>query len=119
MLESTYVHLFYTKGAPGGGGAAADGDSMFVDGGAGYGNAAAGAGNNAMSSKLVGCTEGAKKMFNYITQSAGGNEGIHLNVITNATSLSVREVLSASDELLGQGLIYTTVDDETWALLEY
>jgi hypothetical protein len=33
--------------------------------------------------------------------------------------MSVRDALTAADELLGQGLIYTTVDDETWAILEY
>jgi len=119
MLESTYVHLFYTKGAPGQNGAAADGDSMFVDGGAGYGNTSGG--NNPGNSKLTGCSESAKKVYNYITNAsgAGGNEGQHLNIITNQTGMSVRDVLSAADELLGQGLIYTTVDDETWALLEY
>jgi replication factor A2 len=31
----------------------------------------------------------------------------------------MREVITAADELLGQGLIYTTVDDETWAILDY
>lgn len=115
MLEATYVHLFFTQKDPNqAAGGAADGDSMFVDGGAGY------AGGNALaSSKLTGCTDLAKKMYNYINNSAGGNEGVHLNVVTNQTGLSVREALSASDELLGQGLIYTTVDDETWAILEY
>lgn len=122
MLESTYVHLFFTKGDPnqaagGAGGAGGDGDGMFVDGGAGYNGA--GAGNSMTSGKLTGCTDLAKKVYNFINSSAGGNEGVHLNVITNQTGLSVREALAASDELLGQGLIYTTVDDETWAILEY
>lgn len=119
MLEATYVHLFFTQKDPNqaAGGGGGDGDSMFVDGGAGYN--AGGAGNAMTSSKLTGCSDGAKKMYNYINNSAGGNEGVHLNVITNQTGMSVREALSASDELLGQGLIYTTVDDETWAILEY
>jgi replication factor A2 len=120
MLEATYVHLFFTKGEPGAGGAGgADGDSMFVDGGAGYAGNTGGAGNNMMSGKLAGLSDVAKKMFNFINSSAGGNEGVHLNVITNQTGMTVREALSASDDLLGQGLIYTTVDDETWAILEY
>jgi replication factor A2 len=29
------------------------------------------------------------------------------------------EVFKAGDVLLGEGFIYTTVDDETWAVLEY
>ncbi|KAG5998033.1 hypothetical protein E4U43_002512 [Claviceps pusilla] len=126
LLEATYVHLFYTKGPlgqqQGGGGAGgANGDSMFVDGG-GYGieNGGGGGGNGAGQalSKLSGCGPLARKVFKVI-DDAPGNEGIHLNVITSALKLSVRDVLSASDELLGQGLIYPTVDDETWAILEY
>jgi replication factor A2 len=33
--------------------------------------------------------------------------------------MPVNEVFKAGDELLGLGVIYTTVDDETWAVLEY
>lgn len=117
MLEATYVHLYFTRGPPGGQqGAGGEGDSMFVDGGAGAGGGGA---NPAMSSKVAGCSAAAKKMFNFMSQAPGGNEGIHLNVITSATGLPIREVMNASDELLGNGLIYTTVDDETWAILEF
>ncbi|ODA77685.1 hypothetical protein RJ55_06287 [Drechmeria coniospora] len=113
LLEASYVHLFFTKGPLGG--AAANGDSMFVDGG----NGAAASMAPQSNGKLSGCTALGKKIFNFINDTPGGNEGMHLNVITNGTGLSVRDVLTGADELLGQGLIYTTVDDETWALLEY
>jgi len=33
--------------------------------------------------------------------------------------LSVSEVFKAGDQMLAKGAIYTTVDDETWAVLEY
>lgn len=115
MLEATYVHLYFTKGPLGQGGAGGDGDSMFVDGG-GYNDG----GNTAqIPNKLSGCTPLAKKMFNFMNNTPGSNEGVHLNVITNQAAMSTRDVLTAADELLGQGLIYTTVDDETWAILEY
>ncbi|KAG6009589.1 hypothetical protein E4U21_001956 [Claviceps maximensis] len=122
LLEAAYVHLFYTKGPldqlQGGGAAGANGDSMFVDG-AGYGNDNGGAGGSGQAlSKLSGCGPLARKVFKLIDDTPG-NEGIHLNVITSSLKLSVRDVLAASDELLGQGLIYPTVDDETWAILEY
>ncbi|OAQ69092.1 DNA-directed RNA polymerase I subunit RPA1 [Pochonia chlamydosporia 170] len=118
LLEATYVHLYFTRG-PLGGAAANGGESMFVDGG-GYGDANGGAaGAGQMPNKLSGCGPLAKKMFNYMNGTPGGNEGVHLNVISTSTGMSVRDVLSASDELLGQGLIYTTVDDETWAILDY
>lgn len=118
LLEATYVHLFFTKGPlgqQGGGANGANRDSMFVDGGNDDNGAAAGL----ASSKVSGCGPLARKMFTFISGAPGGNEGIHLNVISSSTGMSVREVLGASDELLGQGLIYTTVDDETWAILEY
>lgn len=115
MLEATYVHLFYTRGQTGQNGGA-DGDSMFVDGGAG---ANTGANNPALSSKLSGCSALARKMHGFMNSAPEANEGIHLNVITSSTGMSTRDVLTAADELLGQGLIYTTVDDETWAILEY
>jgi hypothetical protein len=120
LLEATYVHLYYTKGPLGGGkgaNGAGGGDSMFVDG---YGGGVKmEAGGDANSGKLQGCGPQARKMFNFISNSPGGNEGVHMNVISSGTGMSVRDVLGAADELLGQGLVYTTIDDETWAILEY
>ncbi|KAK3318535.1 hypothetical protein B0H66DRAFT_557603 [Apodospora peruviana] len=124
MLEATYVHLYFTKGVPGQQqqqGGAGGGDGMFVDGGHG------GGGNNAMQAggavngpaRLAQCSRNAQTMFNFLNNSPGGNEGIHLNLIASQTGLSVRDVISAADELLGQGIVYTTMDDETWAILDY
>lgn len=122
MLEATYVHLYLTKGPPGqhgggggnagGGGNGAGGDNMFVEGGYGTG----GAGGN---SRLASCSRPAQAMYNYLNNSPGGNEGLHLNVIANGTGMPVRDVMNAADELLGNGMIYTTMDDETWAILDY
>ena len=118
LVESTYVHLYFTKGplASGGegsgnnnaGGGDDGGDGMFVDNYGGGGNA-----------KLNNCSRGAKTMFSYMRNTPGGNEGVHLNAIANGAKMQVRDVLAAADELLGQGLIYTTIDDETWAILDY
>ncbi|PHH72087.1 hypothetical protein CDD80_4773 [Ophiocordyceps camponoti-rufipedis] len=125
MLEATYVHLVNTRGAlggAGGGNAAGNtgGDGMFLDGAAGAGAGAGGGAQDAqMSGKLSGCSAAAKKMYNFMNDTPGGNDGIHLNVITSSTGMPVRDVLTGADELLGQGLIYTTIDDETWAILEY
>lgn len=121
LLEATYVHLFYTKGPLGqqqqnGHGAnGVGGDGMFVDGG----NANGGGAAAAADSKLAGCSAQARQMFKFINDAPGMNEGVHLNVIATGTGLSSRDVLKASDELLGLGVIYPTVDDETWAILEY
>lgn len=118
LLECTYVHLYFSKGALGSQGGAGEngaanggGDGMFVDSGAGY--------QNGNSSKLTGCSAQAQRMYNFLHNSPGGNEGMHLNMISNGTGMSVRDVIGAADELLGQGLVYTTIDDETWAILDY
>ncbi|UKZ60327.1 uncharacterized protein TrAtP1_001608 [Trichoderma atroviride] len=115
LLEATYVHLVNTRG-PAGAGANANGDSMFVDGGDGFN---AGAGGAQLPSKLSGCSTVAKRVYTYLNDTPGGNDGMHLSNITASTGLGMREVITAADELLGQGLIYTTVDDETWAILDY
>ncbi|KAF4126687.1 replication factor A2 [Geosmithia morbida] len=74
MLEATYVHLFFTRGQPGANGAG--GDGMFVDGGGGGAGAGAGGDSNpVISGKLSGCTPGAKRVYNFITNAPGGNEG--------------------------------------------
>jgi replication factor A2 len=115
MLEASYVHLCYTKGAPGGGagaganGNAADDDSMFVDGG----------GEKSNEDKLRGLSMKARKFFTWLQKSPGGNEGLHINVIAQGAGMSVNDALAAAEELIGPGVIYTTVDDETFAILDY
>ena len=121
LLEAAYVHLFYTRGPLGQNGAPAEGGSMFVDGGAGYSNGTGGdggGGGSQFSNKLSGCQAVSKKMYTFMAQTPGGNEGVHLNVVTSSTGMSVRDVMTASDELLQHGLIYETVDRETWAILD-
>ncbi|SPN99591.1 uncharacterized protein DNG_02443 [Cephalotrichum gorgonifer] len=128
LLEAAAVHLYFTKGpaakgaAAGGGG----GDGMFVDSGAGGYHDGAGAahGGGAASggagvAKLGNVSPAAQRLFNHMLNAPGGNEGVHLQVLSSGSGMSAREVLSAADELLGQGVIYPTVDDETWAVLEY
>ncbi|KAK0751166.1 hypothetical protein B0T18DRAFT_401930 [Schizothecium vesticola] len=118
LLEATYVHLYLTKGPPttgdgaaAGGGAGGAGDSMFVDNGAG--------GAGGVPARVLSCSKGAQNMFSFLHNSPGGNEGLNLAQISNGTGMTTREIINASDELLGQGAIYTTIDDETWAVLDY
>lgn len=128
LLEAAYVHLALTKGAPAGGdgvagaGGAGD-DNMFVDGGYGGGGATTGGGGggggSAVPSRVSACSRGAQNFFKYLTEAVGGVDGVNLNTIATGTGLSTREVIAAADELLGTGLIYTTIDDETWAILDY
>ncbi|KAI1083435.1 replication protein A, subunit RPA32 [Whalleya microplaca] len=115
LLEATYVHLFFTRGAPGGaaGGGVGDDDSMFVDGG--YGGGADSAHNEA---KMKGASAKARKMYNYLNNSPNSNEGINMHVIARDTGMTIQDVMGAAEELLGNGTVYTTLDDETFAILE-
>ncbi|KAK4214838.1 replication factor A protein 2 [Rhypophila decipiens] len=118
MLESTYVHLCITKNMLSGptgqeqkqANAGDGGDNMFVDGGAGSGGS---------SARVAACSRNAQIMYNFLNTTPGGNEGVHLNMIANGTGMSVRDVMAAADNLLENGLVYTTMDDETWAILDY
>ncbi|CRK19952.1 hypothetical protein BN1708_003240 [Verticillium longisporum] len=119
LLESTYVHLFFTKGPFGGAKAEDNGDGMFVDGGNNNNNHSNASHATGQSSKVAQCTPMGQKMYNFLVNAPGGNEGVHMNVIASGAGMSMRDVLGAADDLLGQGLVYTTIDDETWAILEY
>ncbi|KAK1776081.1 hypothetical protein QBC45DRAFT_382078 [Copromyces sp. CBS 386.78] len=130
LLEATYVHLFFSKGASAAGGVKQEGggDNMFVDQGYGagagggdvaMGGAGPGGGNSAMQARLATCSRNAQTICNFINNSPGGTEGVNLHVIAQGTRMNVRDIVNAADELLGQGIIYTTQDDETWAILDY
>lgn len=120
LLEATYVHLYFTKGplehqaasATQMGGMKQE-EGLFVDQSHGQPQQSAGRPlPNGMSAT-------AKKVFTYLQNSPEANEGIHVNQIAAGLSLPSNEVFKAGDELLGMGIVYTTVDDETWAVLEY
>ena len=121
LLEATLVHLVNTKGPLGGAGAGAGGsqhdggDSMFVDGG--YGGGGAGMGGGAP--KTINGSALAQRMFAYMQTAPGGNEGIPVTLLSNSLGVSIQDTQRAADELLSHGVIYTTVDDDTWAILDY
>ncbi|KAI0478944.1 replication protein A, subunit RPA32 [Xylariaceae sp. FL0804] len=117
LLEATYVHLYFTRGAPSAanGGGGGGGDSMFVDGGGGGGGG--GGADAAMDAKVRGYSGPAKKMFNYLN-NAVANEGVNIHMIAKDLSMSVQDAMAAAEDLLSQGAIYTTMDDETFAILD-
>ncbi|KAK4236210.1 hypothetical protein C8A03DRAFT_35910 [Achaetomium macrosporum] len=121
LLEATYVHLSLTRAAGGGEhqqqgqlGAADGGDSMFVDDG--YGAGGGGADSQAIRVRLEPCSRNANTIYRYLATSAGDAQ--HLAQVAAGTGMSARDIMAATEELLGQGLIYTTENDETWAILD-
>ena len=119
LLEATAVHLYFTRGPPesANGAVKAEG-GMFVDsyGGATNGGAAIGGAGKKLPARM---SAAARKVFALLQSAPQNNEGLHVQMIATQTGIAVNEVFKAGDELLGDGLIYTTVDDETWAVLEY
>lgn len=118
LLECAVVHLYFTRGPPGanvnGGGntKSEGGGGMFVDndgGQEGFGNRKPNVAN------LRGTT---RKVYQLLEGTPQGNEGLHVSLIAQKLGVAQAEVFKAGDDLLGEGLIYTTVDDETWAILE-
>ncbi|KAJ4353449.1 Replication factor A protein 2 [Didymosphaeria variabile] len=107
LLEATSVHLYYTRGPPGASenaGGAAQANGAVQETGA--------APNLGKVSKV------AQQVYKFLQNSNDNNEGVHYQVISSELGLDTAEVAKAGDELLEGGLIYTTLDDVTWALLD-
>ena len=91
------------------------GGGMFVDIHGGASNGAS-TGGKKLPAKIGAI---GRKVFELLQSEPQNNEGLHVHNIANKLGIPSNEVFKAGDELLGEGLIYTTVDDETWAVLEY
>ena len=116
LLEATYVHLYFVKGpmdqikAEAGG---VNRDTAEV----GYGG---GGGNTAMNGQpMPNISLAAKRVYQTLKESPQNNEGLHVQNIAALVRMNVPDVRKAGDELLGHSMIFTTVDDDTWALLEF
>lgn len=118
LLESAAVHLFFTRGPPGGAGGAA--------GAAGAGAAAAGSGGmdasmddyGAQNKGLPAMSPLARRVFNLLRELQS-NEGVHMQVMATNLNLPMMDVQRALDELISAGLIFSTVDEYTWAVLDF
>jgi replication factor A2 len=115
MLEATAVHLYFTRGPPENIGAAKT-DGMFVDS---YGSAPGRAAPASGGGKLPGhISQTGRSVYKLLEETPQNNEGLHVANIAQQLKISTNDVFKAGDELLQEGLIYTTIDDETWAVLE-
>jgi replication factor A2 len=111
LLECTYVHLFLTRGPPettrkeeNNATDQSGGDNMNVD----------------MSGvHLQGVSMNARKIYNCLKKAGQSNEGLHISAISSETGLGPNEAQKAATELLDRSLIFTTIDDETYVILEY
>ncbi|KAK3072906.1 Replication factor A protein 2 [Teratosphaeriaceae sp. CCFEE 6253] len=122
LLEATAVHLHFSRGPleslqQSKGGAPANGAANGNDP---YGNGAGGiqTGAGGPHQLPAGTSMAARKVYQTIHQTAQGHEGLHVHQIASAAHMDMDAVLRAGEELMGLGVIFTTVDEMTWALLE-
>jgi replication factor A2 len=66
----------------------------------------------------AGISASAKMVYQVLLSEPQNNEGLHVKEIAQKLGILVRDVFEARDVLLSKGLIYTTVDDEMWAVLD-
>lgn len=103
LLEATYVHLFLTRGPP------TENKGQLKEEG-NYAQATNGRSLPSMSTL-------ARKICESLG-GAPGEEGLHVQNIATMLRQSATEVQKACDELVGMGVIFTTIDDSTFAIME-
>lgn len=118
LLEATFVHLYFTRGPPEqfsgvtAGDAAAYGQQA-VQQGNGYSH-----GGMGQEKPLPIMSKSARRIMQCLKETPQNNEGLHMAQIAAGTGMEMAEVQKGGDELLLHSLIFTTEDDNTWALLE-
>ncbi|EFQ84924.1 hypothetical protein PTT_20305 [Pyrenophora teres f. teres 0-1] len=118
LLEATAVHLHFTRGPPGGAQTAGANANGAVGQQQQQQQQQQAAGGNYGGYDLTAYGQVAKKVFQYLREAPQSNEGLNQHEIAAKLGIDTADVAKAGDELLSGGLIYTTVDDQTWAILE-
>ena len=120
LLEATVVHLHFTRGPLNSGDK--DGAAAGTNTNAQYGqsneNVGGATGAGAAPDILRGLSPIARKVYELMRVSPQSNEGLHQQDIAARLGLDPAVVTQAGDELQEMGVIYTTTDDDTWAVLE-
>jgi replication factor A2 len=109
LLEATAVHLFFTRGPP---------PSKDDQQNGAQANGAA-SGNAINGRSLPNMTPLARRLYNALKETPQSNEGLHVHMLASQLQAGVNDVYKAAEELIGIGLIFTTVDENTWAILEF
>ena len=116
LLEATAVHLHFSRGpieairqAKGG----ANGTSYGGANGASHGATIGG-----LPAAISGASTNAKKVYQCIKEAPQVNEGVHMQEIATRLGMDFDVVARCGEELGNLGAVYTTVDDQTWAILD-
>lgn len=111
LLDATAIHLFFTKGPV---------DVGKGQNGTRMNEGAPGAPPQQMSNgqALPSMSPGARKLLQTLKATPQSNEGLHVQMLASQMGTNTNEAQRAAEELISLGLIFTTVDEYTWALLE-
>lgn len=117
LLEATYVHLYFTRGPPPSDpGAQAGAGTVYAD----LASAPVVGGQSMTGGPpMSNVSPAARRVYQAIKSTPQNNEGLHVQNIAVTIGMNVNDVMKAGDELLSHSLIYTTVDDLTWAALDF
>jgi replication factor A2 len=118
LLEATAIHLFFTRGPPAGAARGHDAGHTGNPGGIGS-SAGDGYGASTHGRPLPPMSPLARRVYNLLKIEPQSNEGLHVQLIAAKLQLPITEAVKAADELVAGGLIFSTVDEHTWAILEY
>jgi replication factor A2 len=114
LLEATVVHLYFTRGPLGDAGQKANAAGATAQ--SGQQDSYTGAAGHPDILRSVSPI--ARKVYDCLRETEQSNEGLHSQDIAARLGLDPPVVAQAGDELLEVGVIYTTTDDATWAILE-
>jgi replication factor A2 len=112
LLDATLVHLHFTRG-PLGAKPGANADKRVGDGDAmetSYNHQNGG-------SELNNVSVTARRVYQALKDTPQSNEGVNIQEVARVMRMDIQQVHKAGQELLEYGHIYTTVDDDTWAVL--
>ncbi|KAF2460759.1 hypothetical protein BDY21DRAFT_279217 [Lineolata rhizophorae] len=121
LLEATVVHLHYTRGPPpsaGGGQAPGYGGGQQAAGAYGGGGMAPAGGAVAPAEDLSGLSQSARSVYKILNNELQTNEGLNVHDIAVKLKWDTNTVKKAGTELLDAGKIFSTIDEDTWAVLD-
>ncbi|WEW57359.1 Replication factor A protein 2 [Emydomyces testavorans] len=113
FLEATAIHLFFTRGPP----PSKDQTGADKRSAGQAANAAGDAGTRGRSLPHMSPT--ARRLYDTLSNTLQHREGLHAQQLASQMNMALSDVYKAGEELLSLGLIYQTVNDDTWALMDF
>ncbi|KAK4984636.1 Replication factor A protein 2 [Elasticomyces elasticus] len=115
LLEATAVHLHFSRGPPNPADAKGGANANGQQGGYGAGQDRGYGGDKKLPNTA---SSAARKVYTCLSTTPQTNEGLHAQDIATRIGVDVGDVMRAAEELNALGVVYSTVDEHTWALLD-